>query len=84
MAVAAKLTNNLRGASRLFLGDGDSHEQKEDKARPTGTTSGISPAIQKRPSIIRSKASFQEKMTGSLKLGKARFSPAASMLSLPK
>jgi len=82
---AAKLASRIRRASTLFMStrEGDVQAEKDEKSQLHMAT-GISPGIQKRPSILRPKGSFQDKMTGSLKLGKQKPSPACSSLALPK
>jgi hypothetical protein len=79
---ATKFANKFRRASTLVLGDGEAPEK--DQKSHVQTSAGISPAIQKRPSLLKSRVSFQEKVTGSLKLGKNKYSPTPSMLALPK
>jgi len=80
---AAKLASKIRRASTLFMREGDAQLEKDEKSQLHMAT-GISPGIQKRSSILRPKGSFQEKMTGSLKLGKQKPSPACSSLALPR
>ena len=57
--------------------------EKDEKSQMQMAT-GLNPGIQKRPSILRPRRSFQDKMTGSLKLGKQKPSPACSTLALPR
>lgn len=71
---AAKLVNKFRRAAR-----NDSSDQTVAQY-----SCSMNSAAQKRPALLRPRTSLHEKVTGSLKLAKQKYSPASSTLALQR